>query len=1014
MKSVYRIFCLIIFSQIIILLPAQTTKLERQIEDSLTVIANASTRVGNITVKPLLISENTKTVKVRAATNRFSHIPFRPDNVFRIYSALREILGQKYSGYEIICEANEQPIEHLIPNFYRIGDEDADRKFNVPAPSQPLTANISKPYMVSKGLQNKHLALWQSHGWYYDQTAGRWSWQRARLFQTVEDLYTQSYVLPFLVPMLENAGANVLLPRERDVQTHEVIVDEDSKHFKSRYKEHNDKMKWEKGAGAGFANRQDFYRFKENPFTMGEYRMIAAIDDPEEVSVAEWMPDIPEEGYYAVYVSYKTLLNSADDARYTVHYKGGSAEFQVNQTMGGGTWIYLGHFLFEKGVSDNKVVLTNYSKRRGRVITADAVKFGGGMGNIARNVSPEFIQEANTLNGKKKDDKKARAIVSTPLEVSGYPRFTEGARYWLQWAGVPDSVYSRNVNANDYKDDFQARGFWVNYLTGGSPLAPREGGLKIPVDLALAFHTDAGVRKNDSIVGTLAIFTVKHTNQKEIYPNGVSRWASRDLADLVQTQIVNDVRSLWAPEWERRGLWNASYSETREPQVPAMLLELLSHQNFFDMRYGLDPRFRFTVCRAIYIGMLKYLSSISDTGYVAQPLPVANFSTQFLGKNTVELKWDAVVDTLEQSAQPRQYVVYTKIDDNDFDNGVLVPQNYYTKTVDEGKIYSFKVTAMNEGGESFPSETLSVFRSGNNKSAVLIVNAFDRVSAPESFALDTTYAGFLDDVDPGIPYLYDISYTGKQYEFRQDATWISDDNPGFGGSHSNYETQVIAGNTFDYPLTHGKAIKEAGHSFVSCSVSSVLNGTVDLKHYQIVDLILGRQKQTFTANRAKPADFKTFPSGLQAAISAYCNSGGSLFVSGAHVASDLAEQETASPGDIAFLSDVLKIKLQSSNASTSGQLKVITSPFEHFKKNNFKYYDEPNKNFYFVHRSDAIMPSEGNAYTICRYAENNKSAGVAYDGDYKLCVLGFPFETITDERAKKSFMKDILSFLGSK
>ena len=29
-------------------------------------------------------------------------------------------------------------------------------------------------------------------------------------------------------------------------------------------------------------------------------------------------------------------------------------------------------------------------------------------------------------------------------EISGYPRYTEGSRYWLQWAGAPDSVYNRS------------------------------------------------------------------------------------------------------------------------------------------------------------------------------------------------------------------------------------------------------------------------------------------------------------------------------------------------------------------------------------------------------------------------------------------------------------------------------------------------------------------------------------------------------------------------------------------
>ncbi len=55
----------------------------------------------------------------------------------------------------------------------------------------------------------------------------RWEWQRARLFGTVEDISVMGYVLPYLTRMLENAGANVFLPRERDMQTNEVIVDND-------------------------------------------------------------------------------------------------------------------------------------------------------------------------------------------------------------------------------------------------------------------------------------------------------------------------------------------------------------------------------------------------------------------------------------------------------------------------------------------------------------------------------------------------------------------------------------------------------------------------------------------------------------------------------------------------------------------------------------------------------------------------------------------------------------------
>ena len=102
-----------------------------------------------------------------------------------------------------------------------------------------IVKNMDKPYTPSKGLTNKHIALWQSHGCYYEFSTNRWEWQRARLFQTVEDKFTQGFVLPYLVPMLEKAGAYVMMPRERDTNPYEVIVDNDGKEASSPYNEKN-------------------------------------------------------------------------------------------------------------------------------------------------------------------------------------------------------------------------------------------------------------------------------------------------------------------------------------------------------------------------------------------------------------------------------------------------------------------------------------------------------------------------------------------------------------------------------------------------------------------------------------------------------------------------------------------------------------------------------------------------------------------------------------------------------
>ena len=65
----------------------------------------------------------------------------------------------------------------------------------------PWVKNISRPNEVSRGLQDRHIAVWQSHGNYFKNDKNEWGWQRPRLFCTTEDLFTQSFVLPYVIPI---------------------------------------------------------------------------------------------------------------------------------------------------------------------------------------------------------------------------------------------------------------------------------------------------------------------------------------------------------------------------------------------------------------------------------------------------------------------------------------------------------------------------------------------------------------------------------------------------------------------------------------------------------------------------------------------------------------------------------------------------------------------------------------------------------------------------------------------
>ena len=975
------------------------TETRREIGKFLDATARKEISVGHITVDSVAINGNTLQL---FANMNCSYIPFREDNVAEIYKGINALLPTEFAKYRLQLRTNRHSIEELIPQALRSKKDKKALTFSQDV-EKPLVTKVSRPYTPTNGLQNRHIALWQSHGFYYEPKLNRWEWQRARCLQTVEDLYTQSFVLPYLVPMLENAGANVLLPRERDCQTAEIIIDNDGcLNTNSTYTEHTADKVWRQGTGKGFAHLRPQYIDFENPFKEGTFRIAETVKKGKE-STAEWIPEIPQNGQYAVYVSYQTVPNSSDDALYTVYHKGGVSQFKVNQKMGGGTWVYLGTFGFDAGKSNAcKVTLSNRSAKAGQTVTADAVKIGGGMGNIARRISEEGATDnlkssdktVNASNAAKNIPAAYQPSYITEYQKSGYPRFCEAARYWMQWAGIPDSVYSESHGKNDYTDDYKSRGIWVNYLAGGSAANPTEKGLNIPVDLAFAFHSDAGTTLNDSIIGTLGIYQTDAYNG--VFANGASRYLSHDLTDLIQSNIVRDIRTLYEPRWTRRGKWNQSYYEARVPRVPTMLLELLSHQNFADMRYGIDPRFRFTVSRAIYKGMLQFLCSQYRMDYIVQPLPVDHMALRMIGENEIELSWKAVNDPLEPTAAPEKYIVYTRIGNGDFDNGTVVDKNSYRTVLPAGIVCSYKVTALNKGGESFPSEILSAGQAFNSKGAVLVINGFDRISGPA--VIDTPdAAGFDLSQDPGVPYLYDISLCGAQQNFsRKEA------GRRLGESSDEYEGMKIIGNTFDYPFVHGKAIQAAGnYSFVSCSDEAVEKGILSLEDYPIVDYILGLEKEDNSSNPARNTYYKTFSSPMQRILTSYCQSGGHLLVSGAYVGSDM----DSSQGNKEFIQNILKYR-HGNSLKTDGD-KIAVRGLGH----TFTLPRLPNEQSYPVTSPDCILPMSP-AFPVMTYAIGNTPAAVAYQGsDYRTFVMGFPFESIREETSRNVIMASILRFL---
>ena len=916
-------------------------------------------------LKSININDSLQTIEI-CADNHLGEQTFTPESAERIYESIQRLLPDYCRSYQLSVKTGGWEVRDLVPTRFRQVD-DASRVWgDIDYKGNPWVRNASLPYQISYGLQNRHLSLWASHGRYFSIRENQWQWQRPPLFGSREDLFTQTIVVPYLIPMLEKAGAIVFTPRERDWQRHEVIVDNDTpRTAQGIYLETHMGMGWTSCDSVGFKFHTGIYEDHENPFTAGSARQIPTVSDKRQECTAIYRPAIPEAGRYAVYVSYQTVPGSIDDARYTVWHQGIPTEFHVNQQMGGSTWVYLGTFDFDAGNDEqNCVILSNLSKKSG-IVTADAVRFGGGMGNIRRGYS-----------------------------TSGLPRCVEGARYYAQWAGMPYAVYSTKNGEDDYGDDINARSYMTNLLAGGSCYMPDTTGRHVPIELSLAVHSDAGYTSDGRThTGTLAVCTT-YLNDS-ILSTGRSRLASRDLADELLTTIPKDMKRLYG-SWQRRELWDRNYSESRVPEVPSAILETMSHQNFADMRYAQDPNFKFDFARSIYKTLLRYICRMHHAPYVVTPLTPNHLRVELTDKGEARLSWNCVNDPDEPSAVPSGYIVYQAVGNRGFDNGTYLKGAHTSATIklQPGQLYNFRIAAVNDGGESFPSEVVSACYVPEAQKTVLIVNGFHRLSSPAVID-NAAQQGFDLRRDIGVTYGPTAGWSGYQTSF--DKSRIGNTSTsGLGYTNDALAGRIIAGNDFNYIRTHAQAIASAqAYNIVSCSSEAIESNEVLPSRYQMIDLILGLEKNDGWSLRK----YRAFSPVMRRHLELFTSRGGALLVSGSYVGADMTL-----PGDQQFLAQVLKCSYEGVNRDSLERDTIAGLG------TTFTFHRQLNDIHYAALHPDILNPVSP-AYSAMIYADKY-SACVAYDGsDYKAMTMGFPFECIQSEQKRHMLMKGILNFL---
>jgi N-acetylmuramoyl-L-alanine amidase len=590
---------------------------------------------------------------------------------FGIYFVVRKDISQPY-----------RPVTDFLPEIVPVprkeGERDVELKSIVP----------EKKYgNIDGSLSGKTVFVSPGHGSTYNTESGYWGYQRSITHGMREDDSNAEIVSYFLVPYLQNAGALVFSARETDRTEQMVIVDDaDGSSFPDSGVYEEGGTWTETTSGKGYGRTLYPIEINNNIFENGKYRYAAAGTG----SWAKWTPNIPEDGAYRVYVSYKTFTDRAPDAVYTVAHAGGETEVTVNQKHHGSTWVDLGQFYFKKGTEGSVILNKNDDAQDGAILIADAVRFGGGTGILKRGTA-----------------------------ISGKPRWEEAAKVHAQFMGAPYSVYQSAVN--DRTADVSARSRWAAW----------ENETDADDSVYISWHSNAHTGTSRG----LSTYIYSSDDPGWTYVTTEATEGSVELGELVHNRILNSVKTLLDPTFKQigNGMYSAWFGElnpSHNPEMPACLIELAYHDNYDDAMLLRNPKFRDISARAAYQAIVKYFAERDDYDPVYLPAPPENLMTVVNDDGTVTLFWDdSPVDPGFYLGHPATgYIIQVSEDGLAFDHGTDVGNinQFIFDGLEEGVPLFFRVIAYNDGGVSFPSVTAGAIpqRTG---AQILVVDGFERM-----------------------------------------------------------------------------------------------------------------------------------------------------------------------------------------------------------------------------------------------------------------------------------------------
>ncbi len=553
-----------------------------------------------------------------------------------------------------------------------------------PPPTQPddrepiRSAPADNPGHTDGFLSGRAVYMSQCHGWLYSEVLGRFATQRGDVYDTVEDFHNPEGANTFLLNYLENAGARVFTARDRGMNANQALSD------------NGDASYSESGAGflngpEGFADAAP-YNYGINPFDEGTTRRFPA----DGGGTATWAPSVPEDGYYAVYVSWDSAGDNTTSAHYRIAHPGGLIDRYFDQTVHGSTWQYVETLWLDSGQSLT-IELIGDSVESGTWLSADAVRVGGGMDDVQR------------VGG-----------------TTGRPRWESGAILYNQYIGAPTSVYDPWGDGDG--SDPSTRSLWADWEhpTGEDAVY-------------LSWHSNATAYGNAR--GTVTYFAGGGPDAPGDHPqacgnSGPAIEGSYSLANLVQNELIASFTDRWDPSWQDRGVAEACFSEVNpsyNDEMPAALVELAFHDNYDDTLYLKHPKFRDDSSRAMYRGIVRYFAERDGLTPDYLPEPPNSVALVHGDDGLLHLTWAPGPSGAPLGDSATGYLVSLSDDGRAWDSGTAIPGTEAIVVAQPGTTVFARVTATNDGGVSFPSEVVGARRSPDGAAPVLVIDAFDRL-----------------------------------------------------------------------------------------------------------------------------------------------------------------------------------------------------------------------------------------------------------------------------------------------